>query len=60
MTEWEYNFNFSDCYVVNMKLVYSEYYAPLTAYWSDVDQIVVLDRNFSPVLVGLGSGIAVS
>ena len=60
MTEWEYDFNFSDCYVVEMKLVYSEYYAPLAAFFSDVYQIVVLDRNFVPVLVGVESGTAVA
>jgi hypothetical protein len=55
MTEWGYDFNFSDCYVVEMKLVYSEIYAPLAAFWSDVYQIVVLDQNFVPVLLGVES-----
>jgi len=60
LTEWEYDFNFSDCYVVEMKMVYSEYYAPVAAFWSNVNQIVVLDHNFVPVLIGLESGTAVS
>jgi hypothetical protein len=51
MIEQGYDFSFSDCYVVEMKLVYSEIYAPVAAFWSDVDQIVVLDRNFVPVLL---------
>lgn len=55
MVEWGFDFNFSDCYVVEMKLVYYEGYAPLAAFWSDVYQIVVLDRNFMPVLVGVES-----
>ncbi len=55
MVEWGYDFNFSDCYVVEMKLVYSEVYAPVAAFWSDVYQILVLDRNFMPVLLGLES-----
>ena len=55
MIEWGYDFNFSDCYVVEMKLVYSEIYAPLAAFWSDVYQIVVLDQNFVPVLLGVES-----
>ena len=60
MTGWDYDFNFSDCYVVEMKLVYSEYYAPVAAFWSNVHQIVVLDRNFAPVLIGLNSGTQVA
>jgi hypothetical protein len=55
MIEWGYDFNFSDCYLVEMKLVYSETYAPLAAFWSDVYQIVVLDKNFVPVLLGVES-----
>ncbi len=58
--QWGYDLNFSDCYVVEMKLVYSEVYAPLAAFWSDVYQIVVLDRNFSPVLVALESQKVIS
>ncbi len=60
MVERGYDFNFSDCYVVEMELVYSEGYAPTAAFWSDTDQIVVLDRNFSPVLVGVESQKAIA
>ena len=60
MIEWEYDFNFSDCYVVEMKFVYSEIYAPLAAFFVDIEQIVVLDREFVPVLVGVESGMAVA
>jgi hypothetical protein len=55
MIGWGYDFNFSDCYAVEMKLVYSETYAPLAAFWSDAYQIVVLDQNFVPVLLGVES-----
>jgi hypothetical protein len=60
MTEWEYDFNFSNCYVVEMNMVYSEYYAQLAAFRTNVDQIVVLDVDFTPVLIGLASGTAVA
>jgi len=60
MIEWEYDFNFSDCYIVEMKFVYSEIYAPLAAFFVDIEQIVVLDREFVPVLVGVESGMAVA
>jgi hypothetical protein len=60
MTQWNYDFNFSDCLVVEMKLVYSETYAPLAAFFASVDQIMVLDRNLEPVLLGLESGMAVA
>ncbi|MCW4028875.1 MAG: hypothetical protein NWE92_04420 [Candidatus Bathyarchaeota archaeon] len=58
--EREYDFNFSDCYVIVMDFSYSETYASLAAFISDVDQIVVLDQNFEPVLVGLTSSNAVA
>ena len=60
MTEWEYDFSFSNCYVVEMKLFYSEIYAPVAAFFANIKQIVVLDRNFEPVLLGLESGMAVA
>jgi hypothetical protein len=58
--DWGYNFNFTECYVVEMKLVYSEYYAPVAAFWSDVYQIVVFNRNLVPILIGVQSGGAVA
>jgi hypothetical protein len=60
MIKWEYDFNYSDCYVVMMKLEYSEIYAPLAAFFVRIEQIVVLDSDFEPVLFGLESGMAVS
>ena len=60
MAEWEYDFNFSDCYVIEMKLAYSETYAPVAAFFVNIEQIVVLDRDFVPVLVGVAAGMAVA
>jgi hypothetical protein len=60
MTEREYDFNFSDCHVIELKLAYSETYAPVAAFFVDIEQIVVLDRDFVPVLVGVASGMAVA
>ena len=60
MVEWEYDFNFSDCYVVEMKLGYCEIYAPTAAFFVNVYQIVVFDEAFDAVLVGVESGMAVS
>jgi hypothetical protein len=60
MTEWEYDFNFSNCHVIEMKFRCSEIYAPTAAFYSIIHQIVVLDQEKEPVLVGLESGIAVS
>jgi hypothetical protein len=55
MIEWGYDFNFTDCYFVEMKLLYSETYAPTAAFFSDVYQILILDRSFVPVLIGVES-----
>ncbi len=60
MTQWDYNFNFTDCYLVEMTLHYSEYYAPLAAFSSDVYQIVVLDKNLTPILVGVECQTAIA
>lgn len=60
MVERGYDFNFSDCYVVEMKFVYCETYGSLAAFYSIVDQIVVLDRDFLPVLVGVESQNAIA
>jgi len=58
--EWGFDFDFSNCYFVEVKLVYSEYYAPVAAFWSDVDQIVVLDVDLVPVFVGVESSNVVA
>lgn len=42
---------FSNCYVIEMKCQYSEYYAPLAAFWADSQQIVILDQNLTPILI---------
>jgi hypothetical protein len=47
----EVNFTFSKSYVVEMKLRYSEVYAPLAAFYSDVYQIIVVDENYVPQLL---------
>lgn len=60
MTEWEYDFNFSNCHVIEMQFRYSEIYAPTAGFYSTIHQIVVLDQEKEPVLVGLESGMAVS
>lgn len=54
LMEWDYDYSFSDCYLVQMDLAYSEVYAPMAAFFSEVRQIVVLDRDYSPVLIGIG------
>lgn len=53
--EWGFDFNFSDCYFVEMKLEYSEVYAPTAAFFSEVYQVLILDRSFEPVLLGVES-----
>ena len=60
LVEWEYDFNFSNCYVVEMKLNYSEYYGSVSSFYSDVYQIVVFDEDSVPVLVGIHLFHAVS
>ena len=56
----ELGLNFSNCFLVEMKLAYSETYAPTAAFFSDVYQIVIVDKRFSPVLLCVQSSGAVA
>jgi hypothetical protein len=56
----EFDLTFSDCYFIEMKFQYSEYHAPLAAFGSDVYQIVILDRNLDPLLIGIYTGHIIS
>jgi hypothetical protein len=60
VTDRNFDFNFSNCYVIDMNLVYNEVYAPTTGFFVTTEQIVVLDRDLAPVLVGISTGMAVS
>jgi len=47
----EIDFSFSESYVVEMKLRYSEVYGPLAAFYSDVYQIIIVNQDFMPILL---------
>jgi hypothetical protein len=51
---------FSNCYVMEMKLKYSEVHGPLAAFISDVYEIIIVDKNFTPLLLCIQSIYAVS
>ena len=44
-----FDLNFSNCYLVEMNLEYSQISGPVTAFTSIVQQIVVLDQNLVPI-----------
>ena len=60
MIEWDFDFNFSDCQVIEMKLLYSEIYASTAAFFVDIEQIVVIDKYLVPLLIGVKSGMVVA
>jgi hypothetical protein len=60
LTDWDYDYNFTDCYVVRMALEYNEVYAPTAAFFASVNQIVVMDKDRTPLLIGISSGGAVA
>lgn len=60
VTDRNFDFNFTNCYVTEMQLKYNEFYAPLAAFFVTTKQIVVLDSDLSPLLVGISTGIAVA
>jgi hypothetical protein len=43
-----------------MKLTYNEIYAPTAGFFVDVQQMVVLDGSFTPMLVGISTSGAVA
>jgi hypothetical protein len=60
VTDRNFDFNFYNCYVIEMNLIYNEVYAPTAGFFVTTEQILVLDRDWSPVLVGISTGMAVS
>ncbi len=54
------DFEFSNCYVVEMRLQYSEVHAPLAAFFSDVQQTVIVDENFRPVFLCIQASKVIS
>lgn len=60
LTGWDYNYNFTGCYVVRMALEYNEVYAPTAVFFTTVEQIVALDRDYSPLLIGVSASGAVA
>jgi hypothetical protein len=57
---WDYDYNFTDCIVVRMTLEYDEIYAPTAAFFATVNQVVILDRDYKPLLIGVSAGTAVA
>jgi hypothetical protein len=55
-----FDLNFSNCYLVEMELEYSQTSGPVTAFWSTVHQIVVLDQNLVPVWIGITASQAIA
>ena len=51
--ESELDFEFHNCYFVEMELSYSETYAETGAYFFHIIQTVVMDKNFTPLLITL-------
>jgi hypothetical protein len=48
-----YDLNFTNCYVIEMKFTYYETYGIVAGYSSNIYQIVILDENFLPLVVGV-------
>lgn len=51
--ESELDFEFLNCYFVEMELAYGETYSNLGAYFFNIIQTVVMDKNFTPLLISL-------
>ena len=51
--ENELDFEFHNCYFVEMELSYSETYAETGAYFFHIFQTAVMDKNFTPLLITL-------
>ena len=56
----QFSLEFVDCYLVDMEFRYSEVYDHLDAFFSKVNQIVVVDQDFEPILLCLRSSGSVA
>jgi hypothetical protein len=54
------DFEFSNCYIVDMRLYYDETYGTLAAFISDVHQTVILDESYEPLFICVRSEQAVA
>jgi hypothetical protein len=45
------DFSFSNCYVVEMRFEYSQFLGPTSGIMSDVYQIVIVNEDFTPILI---------
>jgi len=45
------DFEFSNCYVVDMKLGYIEVYGNLGGFWYNIYQTVIMDESFKPLFI---------
>jgi hypothetical protein len=45
------DFEFSNCYIVEMKLGYTEVYGNLGGFWYYVYQTVIIDENYKPLFI---------
>jgi hypothetical protein len=55
-----FDLNFTDCYFIEMQFKYSEYYGPWTAFDSQIRQTLILDKNYTPLVIAIAQskGIA--
>jgi len=49
--EMDFKINFSNVYLVNLELDYSDQWGPLAGYGVQIYQVVVLDMNFQPLFI---------
>lgn len=54
------NFEFSNCYIVQMRLTYVEMYGMTSGFLSIVNQTVIEDENFKPVFICVNVSNAIS
>jgi hypothetical protein len=54
------DFEFFNCYIVEMKLRYDEGYGPVSGFFSRVSQTIIVDENFNPLLLFVGSDKIIS
>jgi hypothetical protein len=54
------DFEFSNCYIVEMRLGYIEVHGNLGGFWYDIHQTVIMDESYKPLLIRVQTQMHVS
>jgi hypothetical protein len=54
------DFNFTNCYIVDMRLGFTEVHGNLSGFWYTINQTVIMDENYKPLFIRVQTQTCVS